>query len=84
MKDLKITILYFARVKDLVGLESEIIDLSCGNTVESLLTNVSLIHPKIKDMLNIIQVAINYKIVNKNTLLRNGDEVALLPPVSGG
>jgi molybdopterin converting factor subunit 1 len=84
LKDLKITILYFARVKDLVGLEKEIINLSYGTTVETLLANMSLIHPKIKDMLNIIQVAINYKIVNKNTLLRNGDEVAILPPVSGG
>ena len=84
MKDLKITILYFARVKDLVGLEKEIIYLSYGTTVETLLVKISLNHPKIKDMLNIIQVAINYKIVNKNAHLKNGDEVAILPPVSGG
>ncbi len=84
MDHLKITILYFAKVKDLVGLDREIINLSCETTVENLLTNMSIIHPKIKDMLNIIQVAVNYKIVNKNITLRNGDEVAILPPVSGG
>lgn len=84
MNHLKITILYFAKVKDLVGLDREIINISCETTVENLLTNMSIIHPKIKDMLNIIQVAVNYKIVNKNMTLRNGDEVAILPPVSGG
>jgi len=81
---LKITILYFAMVKDLVGLDKEIVTISNETTVENLLTNMSNIHPKIKDNLNIIQVAVNYKIANKNTTLRNGDEVAILPPVSGG
>ena len=35
-------------------------------------------------MLNIIQVSVNYKVVDKGTILNEGDEVAILPPISGG
>ncbi|MER5174648.1 MAG: MoaD/ThiS family protein [Candidatus Nitrosocosmicus sp.] len=31
-----------------------------------------------------IQISVNYKVVNMDTILKDGDEVALLPPISGG
>jgi len=29
-------------------------------------------------------VSVNYKVVDTDTILKDGDEVALLPPISGG
>ena len=79
-----ITILYFASVKDATGLRMEVIELPRDTSIEKLLTKISLTYPNIKSILNIIQISVNYKVVNMDTILKDGDEVALLPPISGG
>ncbi len=79
-----ITILYFASVKDATGVRMEAIELPCDTSIDNLLTKISLTHPNIKSILNIIQISVNYKVVNMDTVLKDGDEVALLPPISGG
>ena len=80
----RITILYFASVKDVTGIRMESIDLSKDTSIREMLSKISLIYPKLKHILNIIQISVNYKIVDLNTVLKEGDEVALLPPISGG
>jgi molybdopterin converting factor subunit 1 len=80
----RITILYFASVKDVTGIRMESIDLSKDTSIREMLSKISLIYPKLKHILNIIQISVNYKIVDLNTILKEGDEVALLPPISGG
>ncbi|MER5174540.1 MAG: molybdopterin converting factor subunit 1 [Candidatus Nitrosocosmicus sp.] len=79
-----ITILYFASVKDATGLRMEAIELPRDTSIEKLLTKISLTYPNIQSILNIIQISVNYKVVNMDTILKDGDEVALLPPISGG
>jgi MoaE-MoaD fusion protein len=49
-----------------------------------MLSKISIIYPKLKHILNNIQISVNYRIVDLNTVLKEGDEVALLPPISGG
>ncbi|MGN6348471.1 MAG: MoaD/ThiS family protein [Candidatus Nitrosocosmicus sp.] len=41
-------------------------------------------YPHLSKIINMIQVSVNYKVVDRDTLLKEGDEVALLPPISGG
>jgi molybdopterin converting factor subunit 1 len=80
----RISILYFATVKDATGIRMESIDLSNDTSIREMLTKISIIYPKLKNILNNIQISVNYKIVDLNTVLKEGDEVALLPPISGG
>ncbi|MBA3750572.1 MAG: MoaD/ThiS family protein [Nitrosopumilus sp.] len=79
-----ITILYFASARDATGIRMESKEVPKDTSIQELLTNLSIIYPKIKSILNIIQVSVNYKVVKLNTNLKYGDEVALLPPISGG
>ena len=80
----RISILYFATVKDATGIRMESIDLSKDTTISEMLSKISMIYPKLKHILNNIQISVNYRIVDFNTILKDGDEVALLPPISGG
>ena len=79
-----ITILYFANVKDATGVRKDAIEIPQDTPIKKLLTKISITYPNIKGMLNKIQISVNYKIVNMNTILKDGDEVALLPAISGG
>lgn len=81
---IKITVLYFASVKDITGMKMETIELSPDTSIKKLLAKISLNYPRINNILNVVQISVNYKVMDMNTILKDGDEVALLPPVSGG
>jgi molybdopterin synthase catalytic subunit len=79
-----ITVLYFAGAKDATGKRRESIKLPEYTTIRELLLVISSTHPRLRNILNSMNVAVNYKVVNVDAILKEADEVALLPPVSGG
>jgi molybdopterin synthase catalytic subunit len=79
-----IIVLYFASAKDATGVRTETFELSKGTTIRDLLSKVSSSHPKIINLLNTVQVSVNYRVVDMDAILKENDEVALLPPISGG
>ncbi len=82
--EVNITILYFAFIKELTGVKADTMKLPYGSTIQNLLTNILNIYPQINSLIKSVKVSVNYKVVDKNTILKDGDEVALLPPISGG
>jgi molybdopterin converting factor subunit 1 len=84
LSTIHVNVLYFAGAKDATGVRMESMELPKNASVKELLSNLSMTHPKINDMLNIIQISVNYIVVDKGTILNEGDEVAILPPISGG
>lgn len=81
---MKIHILYFAAARERTGLEQEECNLAEGLTVTDLLRQVEQRHPALGPLLPYLSVAVNRSGVPRATVLGEGDEVALLPPVSGG
>lgn len=81
---IQITVLYFASAKDATGKRRESIKLPEDTTIKELLLKISSTHPRIRNTLNSMQIAVNYKVVDIYSILKEADEVALLPPVSGG
>ncbi len=79
-----ITVLYFASAKDATGKRKESIILPESTTIRELLLKISSSYPRIINILNTVQIAVNYKVVDVDSILKEADEVALLPPVSGG
>ena len=75
-----IVVKYFASIGDAVGKTSEKIVLQHEMTVGELWTDVS---KKIK-YAGKVMTAVNHEYVDENYLLRNEDEVAFFPPVTGG
>ena len=85
MPKIRVTVLYFAFVHETTRKKEEIMELSTNTSVKELVSIILTRYPSIKNIKN-IKISLNYRIVdsNSNSILKNNDEVALLPPISGG
>jgi len=81
---MQITIKLFARLRDLVGTGHLERDVPAQTTVAGLLTDLETEYPQLADAAARLIVSVNKEFADKNTVLAEGDEVALFPPVSGG
>jgi len=79
---MRVVVLYFGVLKDVVGQSRVVMDLEEGSSVAELLAvHRGLAKASLWDS---IAVAVNQEYARVGDLLKDGDEVALLPPVSGG
>ena len=81
---MQIHVLLFGALKDLVGRSSETLELAEGATVAEVLQHYSRLAPRFRAMLPSLALSLNREYANADAVLRSGDEVGLLPPVSGG
>jgi MoaE-MoaD fusion protein len=79
---MQVRVLCFGVLKDWLGGPAATVDLPEGATVAALLQRLRARRPGKK--LQGIAVSVNAEFANKDRVLREGDEVGLLPPVSGG
>jgi molybdopterin converting factor subunit 1 len=75
--------LFFASYRDLVGAEEIELELPAGSTVAELVAIVRA-RPGADALPDAPVVAVNHEYVPAETVLRDGDEVAFIPPVAGG
>ena len=81
---MKIGVLFFGVLKDLVGRSGETIDLPEGAKVQEVLSHYGSEAPQFEAMVPSLAIAVNREYSGPERTLREGDEVGLLPPVSGG
>jgi MoaE-MoaD fusion protein len=81
---MRVTVLYFAVLRERRGASSEMLDLPAGGDVAMALATIAKRHPEVAPLLPRAQVAVNQVVVVATAALREGDELALIPPVSGG
>ena len=81
---LKLTARFFAIYRERVGLSELTLDLPIGTTVSDFLEALRQRYPDLASPTVNIVVAVNTEYAGENTTLFEGDEVALIPPVSGG
>lgn len=80
----KIKVKLFAILREVVG-ESEItITVPTGITVNHLNNEILKKYPQLKSFSNKFVTSVNCKVTTGDTVITSKDEVALLPPVSGG
>lgn len=81
-----ITLKYFASLKSIAGKEEEQLDLGSETTVQQLSETLSKTAPQIGEMIQgkKIMVSVNQDVADLSTVIHDGDEVAFLPPFSGG
>jgi molybdopterin synthase sulfur carrier subunit len=77
-------VLYFAQVGDAAGTRAESHMLPEGASVAVLLSKVSESHERIDKLRRIIKTAVNEEMAGPNRVLKDGDTVALFPPITGG
>ena len=81
---MRVRVLFFGMLKDLAGRPSDTLELPDGASVRDVLQHYAIETPPFKESLAMLAVAVNQEYAGAETALKSGDEVALLPPVSGG
>ncbi|TDJ48369.1 MAG: molybdopterin converting factor subunit 1 [Nitrospina sp.] len=81
-----ITVKYFANLKQIAGKDEERFDLGKETTLDQVWEAISQTLPQIATLIKEkkIMVAVNYDVVSLDAVVHDGDEIALLPPFSGG
>ena len=79
-----IKVLFFGRLREIVGRAEDSVDLAEGAPIEALFARYRASHPELAGYRGSLVASRNQEFAAWSTPLLSGDEVAFLPPVSGG
>ena len=81
-----ITIKFFASLKTIAEMEEKIIDVSNSISMDQLSEIISNTSPKMGAFIREkkVMISVNQEMADSDTIIHDGDEVAFLPPFSGG
>lgn len=79
-----VKVLFFGRLKEVIGLSEESVELSSGSDIEALFADYAARYPQLRQYRPSVVASRNQEFASWSTPLLSGDEVAFLPPVSGG
>ena len=83
-QSVRVKVLFFGRLKDIVGHSEESLDLADASTIEELFARYSKRLPELAKHRSTVVASRNQEFAAWDTVVYSGDEVAFLPPVSGG
>jgi molybdopterin synthase catalytic subunit len=81
---MRVRVLFFGVLKDIAGKSSDSLELPDGAVARDVLSHYAAQVPQMRESMASFAVAVNQEYAGPETMLKSGDEVALLPPVSGG
>src|SRR5206468_1560069 len=81
---MRVRVLFFGMLKDMVGRAGEDSEIPDGASLGTVFDDYAKRYPRLREIARSIVVARNHEFADPATLLEEGDEVAFLPPVSGG
>ena len=74
----------FARLRELAGTDSENVEVRAGATVADVYNALRKSHPGLDVSSESVRAAVNQEFADWDVVVADGDEVAFIPPVSGG
>lgn len=81
---MRVTVRLFARLRDIVGRGELEREIGAGATAQTLWDGLAAEHPALAPYGRVISCAVNEDYAALSTPVDDGDDVAFLPPVSGG
>lgn len=81
---IRLTVKLFAVYQDVYGQPEIALTVPEGTTVGQVCDRICTEHPELQQWQPVTRFGVNLQFVPANTLLQSGDEVVLIPPVSGG
>ncbi len=79
-----VRVLFFGRLKDIVGRAEDFAEITEGARIEELFARYRDLHPELARYRSSLVASRNQEFARWTEPLSSGDEVAFLPPVSGG
>lgn len=81
---MRVRVLFFGRLREVTGCAEDWADLPAGACVEDLFAHYARRVPRVAGFRPSLAASVNEEYAAWAALLQEGDEVAFLPPVSGG
>jgi len=81
---MQVQVIYLGMLREIAGCDREVVQLSDSSTLFELYSDLQKRVPKLQDFRGAIALAVNYEYASGTVVLQDNDEVALIPPVSGG
>jgi molybdopterin converting factor subunit 1 len=79
-----VEVLFFASAREAAGDATATVEVPEGSSVGRVLAHLLERHPALRPARNSLRFAVNEDFVDADHVLRSGDRLALLPPLSGG
>lgn len=79
-----VTVRFFAALRETTGLREATVEVNPGSTLGEFLEHLIEAYPGLRRHRDTLLLAVNHEFAELGVSLRSGDEVALMPPVSGG
>jgi molybdopterin converting factor subunit 1 len=80
----KIHVKLFASVREIVGHRELVLEVPAEFKASGLPERLAVDYPRLGTLMSSLKIAVNHEYVEGDRVLAEGDEVALIPPVSGG
>ena len=81
---MRVKVLFFGMLRDIVGRAEEQIEMENGARLQSVFERYASEFPRLKELASSIVLACNHQFCDRSVTIHDGDEIAFLPPVSGG
>ena len=81
---MRVTVRLFARLRDIAGTSELVREANSGDTIGSIWQELVRDYPELEGYQRSVSSAVNADYARMDQVVREGDEVAFLPPVSGG
>jgi sulfur-carrier protein len=83
-KRIQVRVKFFAVYQDAYGADEQIVQLETASPVQAVLDQILAAHPELEPWRSLTRFAVNLEFAEPDRPLQDGDEVVLIPPVSGG
>jgi molybdopterin synthase catalytic subunit len=81
---MQVRVLFFGMLKDVAGRGSDLLSLPDHATVGEVFSHYEELNPRLGKLAASIAISLNQEFAGTESRLKEGDEIAFLPPVSGG
>jgi molybdopterin synthase sulfur carrier subunit len=82
--EIQVTVKLFAAYQEAYGVPELVLQISANSPVAAVCDRLLAEHPELRKWRDLTRFGVNLQFVDPQTPLQNGDEVVLIPPVSGG
>ena len=83
-ENIEITVKLFAIYQEIYQKDELKMSLPSRSSVQDVLDQIIQTHPSLERWRSLTRFGVNLQFVSPETILENGDEVVLIPPVNGG